>query len=102
MTVIAISIAFLFLVLICGGALTFLSYIVFKDKAAFSANMQTINTQLGAAYNEFKAGIEANKKLAEDLNKVLVDTQPALQGMHKVEDRVRAIEDAIKLKTRFN
>lgn len=99
MEIFVIGVAFLFLVLMCGGALTFLSFIVFRDKANFNANMQTINIQMSEAYKEFQSGITANKQLAEDLNTLLADTQPSMQVVRTFEDRLKMIENTIKLKT---
>jgi hypothetical protein len=52
---------------------------------------------MSAAYTEFKAGIEASQKLAEDLNVKLNETQEALATSKTLNNRLDVVEHAVRL-----
>lgn len=102
MEIILLSIAFMFLVLIVGGALTGLSFIVYRNNANFNANLTIINQQMNNAFAEFQNGIKTNEKLVEDLNTKLDEVAPVVATAHNTDERIRSLENAFKLKTTRN
>jgi uncharacterized protein YoxC len=99
MEIILLSIAFMFLVLICGASLTTLAYIVYKNKADFNTTLANVNHQMNIAFSEFQNGIKTNQKLVEDLNSKLDEVSPAIASASTTDERIRSLENFVKLKT---
>jgi hypothetical protein len=77
MELFVIGAAFLFLLLITASVMIGVSYVVYRDRLSTQSNLHQIGANFSQAMTEFNKGIEANNKLAQDLNTKLeeVDNQ---------------------------